>query len=166
MESIIQPTIQNQELQIDQIIKFVNTFYCPCDLSEIDVFPTGFVGRFSNVHQTKTIQLPYPYSSNTSESHSTCGSSPQYTPNLFEGCRSSAFPFFSGSVKNSGPVSNWKSVTSRSNDKSSLPEEGSSVGRRDMVNYAALEGHKYAIIPNPNKDKQKNTRVFVCKYDN
>mmetsp|Transcript_9986 Transcript_9986/g.11347 ORF Transcript_9986/g.11347 Transcript_9986/m.11347 type:complete len:126 (+) Transcript_9986:441-818(+) len=36
----------------------------------------------------------------------------------------------------------------------------------DMVNYEVLKGHQYEIQPNPNRGKEKNARVFVCKYDN
>jgi uncharacterized Zn-finger protein len=38
--------------------------------------------------------------------------------------------------------------------------------KRDMVNYDALEGHKYAIKPNLRRGNCKNTRIYVCKYDN
>lgn len=37
---------------------------------------------------------------------------------------------------------------------------------KDMVNYKALEGHQYEIIENPNRDTERNSRLYVCKYDN
>lgn len=36
----------------------------------------------------------------------------------------------------------------------------------DMINYEVLKGHQYQILPNPNRGKEKNARIFVCKYDN
>ena len=38
--------------------------------------------------------------------------------------------------------------------------------KRDMVNYDVLEGHKYEIRENPDKDKCINKRIYICKYDN
>lgn len=38
--------------------------------------------------------------------------------------------------------------------------------KRDMVNYEALKGHRYEIKPNPDRKNCKNTRIYVCKYDN
>lgn len=35
-----------------------------------------------------------------------------------------------------------------------------------MVNYSVLEGHQYEIKPNPKHGSCKNTRIYVCKYDN
>lgn len=43
---------------------------------------------------------------------------------------------------------------------------GKSSGRRDMVNYDILDGHKYEIRDNPDKDKCVNKRIYICKYDN
>ena len=56
----------------------------------------------------------------------------------------------------------WSSSISKAE---SVVSYRSDDGKRDMVNYDILEGHKYEIIPNPKKDCQKNTRLFVCKYD-
>jgi hypothetical protein len=33
--------------------------------------------------------------------------------------------------------------------------------KRDMVNYNALEGHKYSIKPNLKRGNCKNTRIYV-----
>lgn len=38
--------------------------------------------------------------------------------------------------------------------------------KRDMVNYKVLEGHKYEIVENPDKEQCVNKRLYVCKYDN
>lgn len=35
-----------------------------------------------------------------------------------------------------------------------------------MVNYEALQGHKYAIKPNLERGSCKNTRIYIWKYDN
>jgi hypothetical protein len=48
----------------------------------------------------------------------------------------------------------------------SMPIEEFMKGKRDMVNYDVLRGHKFEIKINPNKDWEKNTRIYVCKYDN
>ena len=37
---------------------------------------------------------------------------------------------------------------------------------RDRVNYGVLKNHKYEIIENPDRDSCKNSRIYVCKYDN
>ena len=34
-----------------------------------------------------------------------------------------------------------------------------------MVNYAILKNHKYEIIVNPDREKSKNARVYICKYN-
>lgn len=39
-------------------------------------------------------------------------------------------------------------------------------GKRDMVNYDVLRGHKFEIKTNPERGIEKNTRVYICKYDN
>mmetsp|Transcript_6545 Transcript_6545/g.7510 ORF Transcript_6545/g.7510 Transcript_6545/m.7510 type:complete len:159 (+) Transcript_6545:2-478(+) len=36
--------------------------------------------------------------------------------------------------------------------------------KRDMINYRILEGHKYEILDNPDKDNCVNKRIYVCKY--
>lgn len=38
--------------------------------------------------------------------------------------------------------------------------------KRDMVNYKVLEGHKYEIRENPNREKTGNKRIYIWKYDN
>lgn len=38
--------------------------------------------------------------------------------------------------------------------------------KRDMVNYKVLEGHKYQIVDNPEKEKCANKRLYICKYGN
>ena len=34
-----------------------------------------------------------------------------------------------------------------------------------MVNYKALEGHRYEIKPNPDRENCKNTRIYVSLID-
>ena len=34
-----------------------------------------------------------------------------------------------------------------------------------MVNYDILKDHKYEIIVNPDREKCRNTRVYICKYE-
>ena len=36
---------------------------------------------------------------------------------------------------------------------------------KDMVNYKILEGHQYEIVENPNRDTDRNSRLYVWKYD-
>ena len=37
---------------------------------------------------------------------------------------------------------------------------------KDTVNYKILEGHKYEIRENPNREIESNSRLYMCKYDN
>jgi hypothetical protein len=106
-----------------------------------------------------TVQLPSPYHNEISDSTKLSGCSNQYlseTPrkqseeeykNVYFGCSFST------------PQTS-KPVTDESLSDTLMKE------KRDMINYEALEGHQYEILPNPNKYQEKNTRVFVCKYDN
>lgn len=35
-----------------------------------------------------------------------------------------------------------------------------------LINYEALEGHQYEILPNPSAKKGKSNYIYVCKYGN
>ena len=37
---------------------------------------------------------------------------------------------------------------------------------KDRVNYEILRGHQYEIVENPDRDNCRNSRIYICKYDN
>ena len=37
---------------------------------------------------------------------------------------------------------------------------------KDRVNYDVLKGHRYEIVENPERGSVKNSRLYICKYDN
>ena len=44
--------------------------------------------------------------------------------------------------------------------------QGDLPSKRDMVNYKVIEGHKYEIKLNPDRNNCVNKRLYICKYDN
>lgn len=155
----------NYEQQISKIIKFVETYYCGCEVLKYQ-YQNSFPQDSANYwqFQVPTEACGINKNSGAECSNSTASTSPSVLNTISDfDSRKNISGMRTG--QNNLNLSNPHSITYKTeNDSSSAGS--STLRKRDMINYEALKGHKYEIIPNPNKTKEKNTRVFVCKYDN
>ena len=78
MENLIQNRALNQQKQINQIIKFVKSFYCACEVNELEKMHTGLVNRFSTVTCQDQKRFPYHQLSSASETTTASSNSPVY----------------------------------------------------------------------------------------
>ena len=78
-------------------------------------------------------------------------------------------------IQTPGPssVSHWEqnletSCSSTLFSESKLKGENCSrtIHKNSLINFKALEGHKYEIKPNPKAKRTDNKYLYVCKYDN
>jgi hypothetical protein len=105
------------------------------------------------------VQLPSPFHNEISESTKLSGCGNQYLNEMPRKTSEEEYKNIYLGCSFSTPQTS-KPLTDESLSDTLMKE------KRDMINYEALEGHQYEILPNPNKYQEKNTRVFVCKYDN
>lgn len=131
--------------------------YCLCDLSGTGLSSNQQVANVDCISYWKRpiVHLPNPYESETLEGsrvNAWCNNDQAEALKLNN-------TFFSNTCSDSSPQISKPETEDYSSDTLNK-------GKRDMINYEALEGHQYEIRSNPNKDQEKNTRVFVCKYDN